>query len=244
MIKIQKFYALLLILLSVTFASKTAAQKITLPSALNKNSTISEILDWLDETSFAKARIGISFDGFSSSSNPLVPSIPSAGAIYSPGFVRRKTGKQCEMVLRNEQSVTLSGGIGGALSVLDPLGDVRDANAKRLDRIISDGTVYPTEVGINLKRLSAKSGYQPRLLTGDSQIIKLFGAWRTQFKERSLLNAIDSAIYLPEKLGATDINDSIRVSGNKVTFTFDDEKTAGEFDRAFRRVIQLCRDSK
>lgn len=247
--KFRLFYILAAVIIASVSSSKTIAQEFVLPSPLSQNSTISELLSWLDETSFAKARIQIIYaEKFSPKTHDVRL---SRSAFFATGFKRAQTAKQCEMVLRSEQSKILAG------YVDDPLPNINDPNyfyadtkflnkiyredSQTLEKIIADGITHPTAIGINLKRVKAKRELEPSFSKGGIEDTEKNGVWRTHFREKSSNAAINSYIYLTKKseTGNT-YNSSLTMSGDEVEFLFDDEKSAVEFDQVFRRAIQLC----
>ena len=56
------FCLLFLVALSLSLNSVAFAQKSSLPAELTENSSLTEIIAWLDKTSFAQARIGLNID--------------------------------------------------------------------------------------------------------------------------------------------------------------------------------------
>jgi hypothetical protein len=199
---------------------------------LKPNSSLTEILNWLNQYVFPKARISL-YEPARSSDDGLYHS-PAKSIAFSSGFRLLKTEKECETMLRNEQAVILFGKFG------------IDTNNKEYSIALSDfidnaiRTQQPVvaEVGVNLRRMSYKRGDPPYSLSNSDEKLKLLGKWATRYRENSRLSAVGSFMYYRDE---TKQDRKIHLVTDDVTFSFDDEETAQKFDKAYRQAIQICR---
>ena len=94
---------LLATVLSLSVNTLVLAQKAVLPENLTEQSSLEEVLNWLDKTSFQEARIGLE----SNVSEPEPGEIPTTAtryyewAFFSKGFKLAKING-CNIVLRND----------------------------------------------------------------------------------------------------------------------------------------------
>ena len=216
------FHALLLAMSIALLSSGTAAQERgRLPAELSRSPSVSEIVDWLDRTSFAYARVGLktgSSEGLPGSYNPdWQEGTPSYTLVFSQGFRLSGIGG-CTLTLKN-----------GDTYLVDHSKLVKDTGQHRA-----------AELEIRLDEMGPAKGKAPYRHTKNPEKAKLIGAWRTEYKYKSFwrrrvvgeltLFSMESK----ERLGSWD--------GVTLTFTFDSKEMSEKFDAAFRRAIRLCNE--
>lgn len=221
------FSGLFLVLLSVTLTSEVYAQNNQLPAELTESSSLAEILDWLDKTNVSSARIGVVAED-SGLENPIFHS-PFQSAFFSQGFKIAKVEKECQLTLRNEQSIFTGGFVGYRIN------SGYEDFARFITDAVNNRSVYKVEIFINLKRINQKKGKSPFFVAENLEKAKLFGTWRIQFKENGI-NAIRADIFVADKQIKAHYIDA-----DKLMFTFENQEMAETFNMAFRRAIKLCK---
>jgi len=207
----------LLLVVTSSLNSKTFAQQSSLPPELSQNSSVQEILDYLNRTSFPYARIGwgVGEDDY----YPM---------FVSQGFSLVSGQDDCNLLLRN-QHVT-----------------VYDAGWKKPFGVTSVSGAQPpytADFSARLETVSYDGGKAPFLEIKDPERAKFFGAWGTELKSRGFFTRPVFGLKFPAfkipGLGAIIGGDEFEKI-TTVTFLFDDRQEAERFDSAFRRVIRLC----
>ena len=215
-------HALLLAMSIVFLSSGTAAQdRGRLPAELSRSSSVDEILNWLDRTSFAYARIGLktgSSEGLPGSYNPdWQEGTPNYTLVFSQGFRLSGIGG-CTLTLKN--------------------GDTYLVDHSKL--VTDTGRHRAAELEIRLGEMGPTKGKAPYRHTNNPEKAKLIGAWRTEYKYKSFWRAcvVGELTLLSmgseERTGAWD--------GETVTFTFDSKEMSEKFDAALRQAIRLCNE--
>jgi hypothetical protein len=240
------FCALFSIALSVSLSSPAFAQNNSLPSDLTEKSSLAEIVQWLDETSFAKARIGVH------SSAPQIDSdtVPDAAttypewAVFAQGF-RLVKSDGCHLVLRND-AIEL-------IEFASKYPDTRNGSFANFRK--TKNKQFSGDLLISLERLSGKKGKSPYRLNTKSDLADLLGTWQTKFIGKGLkIDVTENKWRIPGKTVTltNDIVLEITASGENggnesmdaddLTFTFDDRETSEKFYAAFRQAVNLCKE--
>jgi hypothetical protein len=206
---------LLFIVSVLVLSSFTAlAQNKPLPGDLTQKSSVSEIVKWLDQTTFRNARLVLkdSWDTFTY----LPPWDHSERAkhtfIFTQGF-RVTNIDGCNILLRND--------------------DVR-----MVTKLKVENSTYPlaAEVWVQLNRMSPTKGRHTHRYTKDPNKVSLLGAWRTEFKHKGWF----SRTMVGLTLYSAEWKEPKRWEGMDLAFTFDTEEMGKKFDAAFRQAIKLC----
>jgi hypothetical protein len=215
-------HALLPAMSIVLLSSGTVAQdRGRLPAELSRSSSVYEILNWLDRTSFAHARVGLKTggsEGLPGSYNPdWQEGTPSYTLVFSPGFRLSGSGG-CTLTLKN-----------GDTHLVDHSKLVTDTRQHRA-----------AELEIRLDEMGPAKGRAPYRHTKNPEKARLVGAWRTEYKyknfwRRRVVGELTLfSIESQERLGSWD--------GVTLTFTFDSKDMSEQFDAAFRQAIRLCNE--
>jgi hypothetical protein len=206
----------------VLLSSGTAAQdRGRLPAELSRSSSVEEILDWLDRTSFAYARVGLktgSSEVLPGSYNPdWQEGTPNYTLVFSQGFRLSGVGG-CTLTLKN--------------------GDTYLVDHSKL--VTDTGRHSAAELEMRLDEMGPTKGKAPYRHTKNPEKAKLIGAWRTEYKYKSFWRArVVGELTLfsmgwKEQTGGWD--------GETMTFTFDSKEMSEQFDAAFRQAIRLCNE--
>jgi hypothetical protein len=202
-------------------SASPAQDNARLPEELNQNSSLIEVLNWLDQTSFANARVGLNTGetGGNDESGPFhQDAMPAEKPIFSQGF-RLANLEGCMLTLRN-----------------DDMRILRRPNKLYQWNI---GESYVAELYIPLYRLSPRKGRSTYRHTRDPEKARLFGTWRTEFKHRGFFARHDVGIsYFPA--GQRESKSKGYKDGETLTFTFDSKEMSEKFNAAFRQTIRLC----
>lgn len=208
------YSSLVLSALALASFGTSAQPKHSLPGKLNENSSVSEILTWLDHTTFRNVRIVLkdSSDAFTYRP-PWDDSGPAKHTfIFTQGF-RVTNIDGCNLMLRND--------------------DARTVYKSKVDepkhRLVAD-------LWLQLNRMSPNKGKRAHRYTKDAEKARLLGAWRTEFKYRGWFarTMFGLTLHSPEW------KEPERWEGSDVAFSFDTKELSEEFDAAFRRAIRLC----
>lgn len=218
------FDVLLVVVLMALLRPGTFAQnRSQWPSELNQSSSVVEILNWLDRTGFAHARVGVTTSSVPGT-DPASPGYHSAtrqdarpadSLFYSQGF-KLSTVDGCAFRLRND-----------------------DTRLIAHSKLIADNpsqSRYSAELYVPLYRLSYKKGRAPYRHANSPAKSRLLGTWRTTFKNNRSREDVLLTLFLPgraEKLAVWE--------AATLTFTFDTKEMSETFDAAFRQAIGLCR---
>lgn len=225
-------YALLLLVVISPAHSETPAQRNALPPELNPNSTVREILAYLNETAFPYARIGLK------SSLPGDPefwdadtglySRASSSYIFSQGFKLAPEADveadDCHVKLKNDDVKLYDAGR-------------KDVGLIDLGKVTKTPPPHAAEFPIWLETVSYDKGKAQFVHTKNPDIAKLVGAWQTEFQSRGFFRQTIFGVRFPA-LKPDDPNEYMM--SNTVTFAFDDKQTGERFNAAFRRLIKLC----
>lgn len=222
-------YVSLLLTAASSLLSEAVAQRNTLSPGLNEGSTVQEILQYLNRTSFPYARIGLHVAVTKSvaSWDPNVDdSYPAESLVFSPGFRLVSGADDCHILLRNED-----------VTVYDAGG--KDVRPIGLRELTESQPPYAAEFSTWLETASYDGGKAPFLHTRNPEGAKLLGAWRTQFESRGFYKRSIFGARVPalkrEIIGGNQFE-----TNDTVAFMFDDRLAAERFDTAFRHLIKLC----
>lgn len=220
----MKRYALCLSAAAICFGfgvfgistSRVLAQnKPLLPGELNENSSVSEILSWLDKTTFRNARVMLKD---SSDSFIYRPPWDDSGPvkhtfIFTQGF-RITNIDGCNLMLRND--------------------DAKEVIKSKLEasphRLVAD-------VWVQLNRMSPTKGRHTHRYTKDPEKVRLLGAWRTEFTYKGWF----SRTMVGLTLHSAEWKEPQRWDGRNLAFIFETREMSEKFDSAFRHAIRLCR---
>ena len=214
------------VLLLATSLSPSYAfgQENKLPPQLNQNSTIEEILEYLNQTSFPYARIGLKSSARSKHSR-YSPYIPSDGfsetMIFSQGF-KLVGDRGCHIRLVNDDAKLLNYSSDDIAAGVGP-------STKGIP------LPYGAEFATRLDTVSYDKGKSPFLHTRKLDEAKLLGSWRTEFTSRGFFTRAVFGIKFPLKE-----HQDQYISTPTATFTFDDKAASERFNAAFRLLIKRC----
>ena len=193
-----------------------AQNKPLLPGGLNQDSSVSEILTWLDQTTFPIARVVLkdSTDAFIYRPPYGHDSGPAEHTfIFTQGF-RVTNIDGCNLMLRND--------------------DARTVTKSKLDdsphRLVAD-------LWVQLDRTSPNKGKHTHRYTKNPEKVRLLGAWRTEFKYKGWF----SRTMVGLTLTSAEWKEPQRWDGRNLAFTFDTKEMSEQFDAAFRQAIRLCK---
>lgn len=240
------FYFLFSVVLCINLNLPAFAQNNSLPNELTENSSLAEIMTWLDNTSFSQARIGLHSKGL----EPEPGTVPDSGTVYSEWAVFSQGFKLvardgCHLELRNDDIRILEYITGNS--------DYRKGNFFGFRKPANNQTKYVGDLQIALELLNNKKGKAPYRLTTKPDKAKLLGAWQTKFIGKgSRLNTTKHKWRIPSQTititpdilleikDLSKIGNNESMSSSELTFTFDDQVMSEKFYAAFRRAINLC----
>ena len=228
------------LIVSVCFGSNTLGQDQRASSQVKQLSTLTEIVDQLNKTSFPQARIGLNFEGSESYANSsdawesmgLNVSRLSEQAYFSPGFTVASLDG-CLLTLKNDQVKILNWGTSSYNVHLMSLAKFV-VDGKKGEKKLTPQTGVLT---IPLDKLSHKGGKAPHKYTKDPAIEKLLGTWRTEYKWKGFFKR---RLFEMEITAAEGPDLKSTMTSQKLRFMFDDKQESETFDKAFRQAIQLC----
>ena len=206
------------------YSSDTFAQnKVGLPPELNQRSSLREVLEWLDKTSFVHARVGLNDGGSQGGSYEGGGSwdgMVSEKRVFSQGF-KFANLDGCTVTLRNDDVKLLH----------------YDSKAPET-MIDKTRTQHVAELYIPLYRLSDTKGKAPYRHTRNPEKARLLGTWRAEFKHRGFFSRHDVGMAIfgvgqRERKGYRD--------GDTLTFSFDSKEMSEKFDAVFRQAVKLCK---
>lgn len=210
------FWSFLMIAVVVLSDSTAFAQKKrALPSNLNQNSSVAEIVTWLDQTTFRNARVVLK-DSWDADyySPPWDDTSPAKDSFFLTQGFRVTNIDGCNVMLRNE--------------------NVRTVTKAKVDdqppHLIAD-------VWVQLDRMGPNRGKRTHRYTNDPGKMRLLGAWRTEFRYYGWF----SRTIVELKLHSPEWKEPQRWIGLNVAFSFDTKEMSKRFDAAFRQAIKLCR---
>lgn len=206
-------------LLQITVKSQEAVR---LPGGLTSDSSVKELLEWLDKSSFAGAWIGLNNVGYNYSSSyqdgyrVLPASQESFNVYFSQGFkLANLVG--CMVTLRNDD-----------IQLLSP----------ETDKLSQNFAPHIGELYIPLHRLDAKKGKNTHRWTSDAEKGKAYGVWRTTYRSGGFYSkrVFGTSIFPPNRRDLQGYLDA-----DTVTFTFESKQMSDEFDVVFRQAIRRCK---
>lgn len=221
-------YAFLLFVVISLAHSETLAQSNALPPGLDQDSTVQEILEYLNKTAFPYARIGVksSLPGdtefWDADTGHYSPS--SSTFIFSQGFKLVSEDNDCHIKLRNDDVKLYDAGS-------------KDVGPIDLGKVIKTQPPYAAEFSVWLETVSYDKGKAQFVHTRKPHLAKLLGAWRTEFQSRGFFGRTIFGVRFPA-LKTDNVNEYMM--SNTVTFSFDDKQMGERFNAAFRRLIKLC----
>jgi hypothetical protein len=222
--------ALSLVLLIIFISSATLAQSNALPPELNQQSSLSEILSWLDQKGFPQARIGVIDPGSPTyeSGGMLEGPEPSTKLVLSQGFRLVQTDN-CHLTLRNEAAIAISFSSKSHDSELATLFEHKGGSSPQ-PRVV--------HLIVWLEKLSHTKNKTPRLHTRDPEQAKLLGAWRTKFTYKG---------FFGRNFFSLAVDDSSRgmkevLTSEAATFTFDNRELSKQFTAALHLAIRICKE--
>lgn len=234
--------ALFFTVLCLNASFSVFAQKAALPSGLTENSSVEEILNWLDTTTFPEARIGVEANasGVEQGEIPTTATRYHEQAFFSKGFRLAKIDG-CKITLKNDNVKLLRFETKYPNPAEGSLDDFR--------KIQNNQSKFTGEFSIPLQKLKANKA--PYRHTKKAEQADLLGIWRTEFKRKSEFFLIPSKSKMKSLLenlieieitgvGQDGQNDSM--NGDEITFTFDDKQVSENFHAAFSQAIALCKD--
>lgn len=201
--------------IALSIAEGFGQSKPRLPGNLDQNSTVSEILTWLDQTTFGNMRVVLKDSWDADEYIPPLSEYQRAKNtfIFTQGF-RATTIDGCNLILRND--------------------DVSTVTKSKVN-----DTVHPliANVWVQLNRMGADKGRHIHRYTKDKEKVRLLGAWRTEFS----YNGWFSRTMVGLTLSSPQWKEPQHWEGLNLAFTFDTREIGEEFDAAFRQAIRLCR---
>lgn len=232
-------HTLLLIMLISFLDSETVAQKRSLPPELNQSSSLQEILDYLDKTSFVHARIGLKAKGpesYTDSNDPVGSMIVTSSrlseeVVLSQGF-KLASVQGCKFTLKNDE-----------VKIIDWWTKSYNRDLASFSKFIFEGekgkpplTPRSAVVFIPLDKMSHKNK-GPYRLTKNPEEAKVLGTWRTKFQPKGFFvrNIFGMELYAAQPGEITE-----RTDAETLTFTFDDKEMSEKFNAAFRQAVRIC----
>lgn len=201
-----------------------------LPPALNQTSSLTEILSWLDEHAFPNARVGVRVTGTSGASKSFGlqrKPVPGGERIFSEGF-HLKSVDGCHVTLSNDK-----------VKIIDSANPSRGSFHRFIPQENGARELAPqlALVFLPLSKMSGKKNKGPYLQTEDQAKAKLLGSWRTSFEKGGFFSQpiFDVELTAAEEPHAKEVG-----SFDYVTFTFDNQELAEQFNAALRRAITIC----
>jgi hypothetical protein len=227
-LKFVLYLSLLLVAAGATRA-EALAQRNELPPGLDENSTVRDILEYLNKKGFPEAHIGLEIG------LPLGEAMwdsetasyqhPYLKVVFSPGFKLLSSPDDCHIWLRNEN-----------VKLRDA--DDKEASEIGLKDLMGKAPPYAAEFSVWLETASHDKGKGPFRYTGNPKKLQALGVWQTRFQSRGRFTRGIFGMKLPgAKRGY--IGEGFETASS-VTFTFDDRMASEWFNAAFRRLIKLC----
>lgn len=243
----MKIYKLLtntlfLTVLSFGLDSPAFAQTNNLPVELTEKSSLEEILNWLDKTGFAQARIGLEANASGTEPDEILTAHTSyyEQAFFSKGFKLAKIDG-CKITLKNDDIKLIS------FETKYP--NPAEGSLDKFRKIQSNQSQFAGEFFIPLQKLKANKA--PYRHTKKAEQADLLGTWRTEFKrkfefflipsEKKLKLLLENQMKI-EIIGIGQDGRKDSMDGDEITFTFDDKQASENFYAAFNRAITLCKD--
>ena len=210
------FYALVIVsgILNSSFEA-LGQKKPALPGNLKQDSTVKEIITWLDQTTFRNARVILKDSWDDSTYRPPWDDSEAAKQtfIFTPGF-RVTNIDGCNLMLRHDDAKTVRG------SKINEF----------TNHVVAD-------VWVQLDRMSPNKGKHTHRYTTNPEKARLAGAWRTDFS----YTGWSSRTIVGLTLSSREWKEPQRWNGLNLAFAFDTKEMGENFDAAFRQAIRLCR---
>ena len=226
-------------IVAVCLSTNSLAQKQPNQDQSTQRSSVTEIIDDLNKTSFPHARVGLAWDGGESyrdssdsmQSMNLMLSRRSESAFFAAGFtVERLDG--CRLKLKNEQ-----------LKILSWYTEAPAKHFMSLSKFVVEGRkgekILTPQSGvliIPLDKVKYKDKSKPRFVKHEATA-KLIGAWQTDFKESGFFKRSPFEMHVTAAEGPTLMS---TMTAQTVIFAFDDKKESENFLVALRQAAQLC----
>lgn len=195
--------------------SASSQNKTRVPGGLKEDSSISEILAWLDQTIFRNARIVLkdSRDDFVyrppwDDAEPLKHTF-----IFLQGF-RVTNIDGCNLMLRHD-----------------------DAREVVKSKVLNSPHNLAVDLWVQLNRMSPDKGSRTHRYTKDPEKVRLLGAWKSEFKYKGWSSKTMAAL----KLHSPRWDKPQLWQGYNIAFTFETKEMSEQFETAFRQAIRLCR---
>ena len=208
------------LVLACALASCAPAVQTSARQAASNEPGLREVLEEMDRTSLAGARVGVSDRGTPDYPDALPEPITGVAKftfVYSQGF-RLANLEGCTLTLRNDD-----------VKVLRP--SRRGASAPGPE------ARYVMELYVALDKVSWRKGRKPYRHTKDAEKARVFGPWRAEYKKRRRRSQhIGGVSIFP--IGQRERHNFFGYE--KLSFTFDTREASEQFDSAFRRAVKLC----
>ncbi len=207
-------YTFVIAVVLLANVSTLAQKKSSLPGGLKPDSSVKEIVTWLDQTTFRDARIVLKDSYDASYRQPWDDNEPAKNTFnFIQGF-RVTNIDGCDLMLRNDDARMVT----------------KSKEVKNTHPIIAD-------VWVQLNRMSHDRGKHTYRYTKDPEQVRLLGAWRTEFKSSGWFGRTIVGLHLYSDAW----KEPQRFQGYSIAFTFDTKEMGEKFDAAFRQAIRLCR---
>jgi len=232
----------LIFVMSVCLAANILAQQQPAPVDVNQLSSATEVIEFLNKSSLARARIGLDFDGGESHRgddnmsrmNAMLARL-SEWAYFSSGFTV-ESFDGCRLRLKNDQVKILKWYSGSA-----------DQRFMSLSKFLMEGrkgekqlTPQSAVLSVPIHELKYKKEIAPKYLKYPPTQ-QLLGAWQIEFNEKNFFRR--SVVHM-DVTAAEGPDLTSKMTAQKLLFTFEDKQEAENFNVAFRRAIQLCSKKK
>ena len=234
--------ASLVIVLSFSLNFLIFAQKTTLPLELTEQSSLEEILKWLDQTSLPQAQIGLEANIREPETGEVITTATRYYelAFFSKGFRLAKIDG-CKLTLRNDNTELIR------FETKYP--NPAEGSLNEFRKTQNNQPQFTGEFSIPLQKLKANKA--PFRYTKKGEKAALLGIWRAEFKMKFdffLLPSKDKLKSLLENqmkieiTGLEQIRRNESMNGDEITFTFNDKQMSENFYAAFSRAVTLCKD--
>jgi hypothetical protein len=193
----------------------SAQNKTPLPGGLKEDSSVSQILTWLAQTSFPHARIVLkdSWDDF----------------IYRPPWDDSEPMKHTFIFLQGFKVTNIDG-----CNLMLRHDDAREViKSKEVDAT----RPLVVDLWVQLHRMSPDKGKRTHRYTTDPEKLRVLGAWKSEFKYKGW----SSNTMAELKLNYPQCEKPQKWQGYNIAFTFDTQAMSEQFEVAFRHAIRLCR---
>jgi hypothetical protein len=214
--RVRKLVWVVLIGVGLWSFGASAQNKTPLPGDLKEESSVSEILTWLGQTSFPNARIVLkdSRDDF----------------IYRPPWEDTEPAKHTFIFLQGFRVTNIDG------CHLRLRHD--DAREVIKSKVLDSPRPLVVDLWIQLHRMSPNKGGRTHRFTKDPEKVRLLGAWKSEFKYKGW----SSNTMAELKLHSPQWEKPQKWQGYEIAFTFDTKEMSEQFNAAFRQAIRLCKD--